>query len=484
MTTIPLSLLLFACGGDDTGDTTDTASPDSATLTETGDTESTTDSETDSETEDTADTAEDARPSLEDLAFAALLGSREQAEAGYSVAPAGDFDGDGVLDVALGAPEDEGGGDYLGGVHVVPGPFGGVSDLDDVATFLSGAEYLDKAGVAVAGGGDLTGDGLDDLAVGLHGDRSVPILCGGRADRSSLSEACASITSIEITSFGTTMATPSDIDEDGVNDLLIGDPWSSLGDLNAGAAYLFQGPITADITSDDADAVFVNDYHYEFAALGLAGDGDVNGDGYNDVVLGAPGILHESGGAGRAFLFYGPATGTRLTADADETHDERWFGDGQDLELAADLDGDGFDDVVIGANWRFEETWPLIQVYAGATTGAGLDSGEATARIFDDDVVRSHDYQGCSLGDQDGDGDDELAVATLDAVLVFYGPLAGTLDVGDADFGLTTPVYYPLLANAGDLDEDGLDDLIVGLPSLDDLARDAGGAYLLSGVDL
>ncbi len=479
------ALSLAACGDTAGADSTDTANGDSTPTTETGDTGPRTDTDT-ATTSDSGETGESPDLLLEDWAFAALLGSQSRAEAAYSVAAAGDFDGDGVQDVVLGAPEDDLGENGAGGVHAAYGPFSGVATLDDAADFVRGVEALDGSGLAVAGPGDLDGDGVADLVVGLYWGFDVEILCGGQPKRVSLDEACLAITGVDGGGFGETLAAPGDVGGDGHADLLIGSPGSDLADFNAGTAYLFHGPISAGTTSDDAHATFVNDHAYEFATYGhgLAGDGDVNGDGFNDVLIGAPGIVHESGSAGRAFLFYGPSTGVRLTPDADETHDEPWFGDGQVVELAADLDGDGFDDVVIGANFRYDATYPLIQVYAGGTSGAGLDSGAATARIFDPEAIRSHDYQGRSLGDHDGDGDDELGVAGPNWIRVFEGPLVGTLDVEDADLALTTPDYYPVLANAGDLDSDGIDDLIVGLPYLDELATDAGGAYLLSGADL
>jgi hypothetical protein len=86
----------------------------------------------------------------------------------------------------------------------------------------------------------------------------------------------------------------------------------------------------------------------------MAGDGDFNGDGWTDFVIGAPGSPHDSTVAGEVFLFEGPLTEVAFTFDATDTI-KGDFGDGQTVSLVADLDGDGYAELILGSEYRFND---------------------------------------------------------------------------------------------------------------------------------
>ncbi|MFT5679390.1 MAG: hypothetical protein ACI8RZ_000294, partial [Myxococcota bacterium] len=152
---------------------------------------------------------------------------------GTSLAAVGDLNGDGLADVLIGAPGHDGSGDEAGAVYLLLGPATGSHDLSEAHARLDGEGVEDFAGRAVAGVGDMDGDGNPDLAVGA--------------------------------------------------------PGVDLGGSEAGAAYLLLGPVTGAWSLSDADAVTYGTA--DDAGLGgaLSGGVDLTGDGRDDVLIGAPG---------------------------------------------------------------------------------------------------------------------------------------------------------------------------------------------------
>jgi len=224
-----------------------------------------------------------------------------------SVLAAADFDGDGTDDMAFGAPNTD--SSFLGATgaaYVLYGPQTGSVDAttsyDAMLTFSSSttASY----GSSLDAGGDIDGDGLVDLAVGApayDSDAGAAFVHFG-AISGSLDPASADLTITDGTGAGLGLGSGvhlgGDIDRDGNTDLVVTSNSSSEGTVGA---YVFLGPITAGtLTTDDADSSFL--------ATGSIGDGshidivDGNGDGTDDILLGAPASSSFVGGT---YLFYG-----------------------------------------------------------------------------------------------------------------------------------------------------------------------------------
>lgn len=465
--------------GEDTGRTTDTGGTsaiDSA------------------EPEDSGSTEWPLEIGLEDASFARILGDTEGLASGETAASVGDFDGDGVLDVVLGAPNFDWNVGARGAVHLVPGPFSGEVLLSTVAGRVEGTEHGDSAGIDLAHVGDVDGDGLSDFAVGSDSnDEWVAVLCGSSPKALSLSSPCGRLTGTG--RFGRTISAMGDLDGDGLSELVVGDPMSGAVDGSAGAAFLFTGPLDRDGTDADATASFLGITRYEYVATDLAADGDVNGDGLNDILLGGSGDGHATpGNVGGLYLFLAPHVGTNLTSEASDAYDGD-HGDGWSTSIYGDLDGDGYDDVVCGVETR-DTADVVAAIFPGSATGTDMASGSPDATISDTAVSDIYDrwaYQSEGLGDLDGDGADELGLAALGltdrpALWVFRGPLSGALSVDDADQALYgDPAWGPTagrLVPGGDLDDDGRDDILLGYPTLGVGADGGGGAYLLSGATL
>ncbi len=311
---------------------------------------------------------------LDAAAVAVLYGTETYEYAGESVGGAGDVDGDGYGDVLIGATQGEWGQPNVYGpgiAYLVYGPFSGESALEDAGAVLTGDLLGNWTGYSVDGLGDVDGDGLDDFAIGSvladNGESGntgrIDLFLGAPTGSGSISDSDAQLYGEESaengqgTRAGWSMSRAGDVDGDGYAEILIGAPQGSIPDHSDGGsgwAYLVAG--AADISGEiqlgsDSRANLQGATYGDRFGMGVAGDLDADGDGRGDLLIGAP---HESTDAtlgGAAYLFLGPLSGTLDPTDAaliirgdQEVSSFGWSVAG------ADVDGDGFDDLLIGAH--------------------------------------------------------------------------------------------------------------------------------------
>jgi len=431
-------------------------------------------------------------PVSADTAARDLLLASAASGLGATLAGAGDVDGNGLDDVLIGAFHDPTGGSQAGQVQLVRSmsTAGGTS----VQTVEGAAG--DELGSEVAALGDVDGDGAAEylLAATMSGDRAqgrVYLMRGGPGvpDLSSARATWEGDGDGEIA--GTeALAALGDIDGDHVPDFLVGARYGSLGDTYAGQAYVVSGASTGTHSLADATARLYGTASFGLAGSRVAGPGDLDGDGLPDVVM--------DGSGDAAWILFGPVVGD---IDAQADADLRILDSGA-LTLSdvagADLDGDGHADLVLSSATESTggDRAGGVFVHLGPWT-ADVELTAGNLSILGEEADANLGGEVAILEDVDGDGQPDLLVgeglSTIRAgslpvigtggeVLVYsgVGHRGGTLLQHQADLRLTSSAasFGADVASAGDLDDDGRTDLLIGAPSATG-GGGAGGAWII-----
>jgi hypothetical protein len=354
-----------------------------------------------------------------------------------SVAGVGDVNNDGYDDILIGAYQNSEGGSGAGQTYLILGRSSGWTlgmSLSNADASFIGESAGDNSGEVISGAGDVNGDGFDDLIIGAVGNDEAGALSGqtylvfGRSSGWSmdtdLSDADASFIGEEANDrSGFSVSDTGDINGDGYDDILIGAPQNSEGGTYAGQVYLILGKRTGwgnDTDLSDADASFIGENDRDAVGLVRAGAGDVNGDGFSDILLGSPSNDEGGDSAGQTYLFFGKASGWSMDTDlsnADASFIGENIGDssGHSVSSGGDVDGDGYEDMIIGAPGNMEGGSAAGQTYMilGRTTGWSKDTvlSNADASFIGEGPGGMSGNPVCAAGNVNGDGYDDLIVS-------------------------------------------------------------------------
>ncbi len=289
--------------------------------------------------------------------------------------------------------------------------------------------------------------------------------------------------------YGFSGAIAGDLNGDGFDDVIVGAYAYDNAQMDEGRAYAYHG---AAIGLESTEAWRTeSDQPYARFGWSVASAGDIDGDGYADVIVGAPDYDNDQTDEGRAFAYHGSATGLAQDPARFTESNQGAAASGQSVSSAGDVNADGFDDVVVGAP---ELDNPVAKagrayVFLGSPTGLGTvvwtTDGNAEWILLGGSVS--------SAGDINDDGFDDVVVGSYrwevttyqgGAALVFLGTSSGveTLPLSVLHAGRTGAQFGLEVASAGDVDSDGYDDVLVGAPFYDNGESDEGRAFLFAGT--
>lgn len=420
-----------------------------------------------------------------------------------------------------------------------------------------GAQAGAKYGDAVVAGGDVNGDGFSDVVVAAHSfdngqtnEGRVFVYHGSPTGPSTTANWVAESDQASAF-FGTSASAAGDVNADGYNDLLIGAPTFDNGQSNEGRAFLYLGSPSGLLTAPSWTAE-INQANARFGTS-VAWAGDVNGDGYADVIIGAIDANNGQSGEGRAFVYAGGPSGLASsplwTGESNNVGAEY----GCSVAAAGDVNADGYGDVVVGArsfdggqaaegklfvyfgsatgpapsaSWTYESNTVGAQLgfsvatagdvnldgYADLLAGAPFDDalaadggsafcwhGSAAGPVTPSNWTIAGTVAGQSLGfsvatagDYDGNGSADAVVGSpgnttgaAGAIRVYVaGPSGLTYTPVLEEFGAASSQLGNSVATAGDVDGDGFSDIVAGAWLYDGGQTDEGQATIWAGRGL
>ena len=411
-----------------------------------------------------------------------IEGEENFGQAGWAVCAAGDVDADGFADIALSRVV--GNGMIHGALFLDVGAagYGGIVGLPAIAQVATGPNPNGSYGDTLSGAGDVDGDGFADVIVGMraytlggqspegramvHRGAPRPALAGARV---------TSATDSSSTGFGSAVQSAGDVNKDGWNDLVVGAPLYESGPLNVdeGRVKVFLGTPTG--LASTPVFTFESDVAGALLGASVAGAGDVDNEGQSDLVIGAPGYSNGEPNEGRVYLFLRGASAFPATPSSTFESNVPDAELGASVATAGDVNGDGYADMIVGApGFSSDRGRAYLFLGRGALgfpsapdwTFEGGHSGERFGSVV------------ATAGDVNQDGYSDVLIGAPGysgvnpqegRVYLFLGTPSGfglqLAPVTVLDGGLPGGRFGTAAAIAGDFDRDGRADVLVGAPA-------------------
>ena len=402
-------------------------------------------------------------------------GNQHGAFYGSSVATAGDVNGDGFADVIVGASSYTNNYSFEGRAVVYQGSASGLS-----TAFIwsqEGGQEGAVFGYPVATAGDVNGDGFSDIIVGALGydnvqeDEGRAYVYHGSAAGPRNTPTWATESNQQSSELGTSVAGAGDVNGDGLSDVVIGAPYYDNGQADEGRAFVYHG------TGDGLGFIpaWTGESNQAFAHFGgsVASAGDVNGDGFADVIVGADGFDNGNSDEGRAYAYHGSPTGLLASPAWVTESDQGSAYYGTQVATAGDINGDGRSDVIVAA--RFFDNGQADEGRAYVYHGSSVGLSTLPAWTGESNQASSECISAATAGDVNGDGFSDVIIgshlydngqADEGRAFVYHGSALGlgTTPAATVESNQASCAFGRAVATAGDINRDGFSDVIVGAP--------------------
>ena len=416
-----------------------------------------------------------------------------------------DVNGDGYSDVAVGAPGQDAGSIDEGNVFVYYGSPTGLPSAPSVTLDSPTGEAGAGFGQSVALT-DLEGDGFADLIVGApaadHGsvdEGNAYVYRGSAAGLPTTPTQVIDSPSGQASAFfANELAAAGDVNGDGRGDLVVGCLWYDGSAADQGAAYVYLGAASG-VAAPPAVA-WVNPVPQVGAQFGraVAGAGDLDGDGYADVVVGAPFQDGTAVDEGAVYVYRGGPAGPSATADVVLTEPSHQAGAhfGRAVASAGDINVNGFSELLVGAPQRADpepDEGNVYVYYGGPSVVSTLPSGTFDSPL---DAAGSFGFAVAGAGDVNGDVNPDVLVGALYAstpahhegnAFVFHGCYCGVIHTEPASTTLDNPddqaegLFGNAVSAAGDVNGDGFADVVVAAQAQTGTASHEGFVFVYHG---